>query len=135
MINREKYKDQIIKTILPRLNFGVDKKTGCIVDCGEMPECENCLFNNSFLKCINKRKEWLEQESSDSASIIDWDSVPIDTLIRITTRDGVPMVRHFAGVIGGKITYFADRRNSSDFKAIYPAKESDTVELEPDKGR
>lgn len=134
MTNREKYREQIISTILPQCRFGVDGITGHLFDCDKRQDCEDCLFIDAF-HCKEAKKVWLELESDSDISDTDWNSVPIDTLIHITTRDGVPMVRHFAGMIGGRITYFADRRNSSDFKAIYPVKESDTVELELDKGR
>lgn len=133
LTNREKYREQIINTNLHLFNFRVDGKTGRLTDCSGASDCEDCLFIDSF-QCKEAKKVWLKLESDSDTSDIDWNSIPIDTLIRITNRDGFVMVRHFAGLIGGKVTWFADRRNSSDFKAIYPVKESDTVELEPDKG-
>lgn len=132
MTNREKYKDHLINIMLHHFSFGINSRTGRLFDCNESRECEHCRFHAGAY-CPDERRIWLEQESDSDTSDIDWNSIPIDTLIRITTSSGAPMVRHFAGVIGGKVTYFADRRNSSDFKAIYPVRELDTVELEPDK--
>lgn len=83
------------------------------------------------MKLVNM-KRCRGQKFKDTS--INWVSVPIDTLIRITNKDGFTIIRHFAGLIGGQVTYFADRRDSSDFKAIYPVAESETVKLEPDKG-
>lgn len=133
LTNREKYREQIINATLHQISFGINNITGRLFDCSTTRDCEHCRFNGDTY-CTELRKVWLGLESDSDTSDMDWNSIPIDTLIHITNKDKFTMVRHFAGVIGGKITYFADRRNSSDFKAIYPVEESDTVELEPDKG-
>ena len=133
LINKEKYREQIINTSLHQFDFGINNETGRLFDCSETQDCEHCRFNAADY-CSESRKVWLGLESDSDTSDMDLNPIPIDTLIHITNKDGFTIARHFAGLIGGKVTYFADRRNSSDFKAIYPVEESETVKLEPDKG-
>lgn len=78
MTNFEKYKDDIIKTLLDN--------------------CENCQFNG---ECgPDTLRKWLDSECVEpEKEEVDWSKVPIDTKVLVSS-DGVTWYkRYFAGVL------------------------------------
>lgn len=114
MTNYEKYKSTIDR--LWKLNFliGVNKDTGAIKNCCEVP-CENCKFSQRFhhgLDCHIVKAKWLMSEYDELD--VDWANVPIDTpiLIKGYNEDSWQR-RYFAGLDEkGRVTAWADGRTS-----------------------
>lgn len=81
MTNYEKYKDDIIKTLLNN--------------------CENCQFND---ECgSDTLRKWLDSEYVESEKEeVDWSKVPIDTKVLVSDDNGNWVRGYFAGY---------DRRN------------------------
>lgn len=97
MKNREKYRDEIIKaiksretcefmndTVIPEF-IGSKTDSKCIC---EMGDCRACLIRLTL---------WLDEEYEEPE--VDWDNVPVDTLVRVKDfGDDVGILRYFKGI-------------------------------------
>lgn len=100
MKNREKYRDEIIKaiksretcefmndTVIPEF-IGSKTDSKCIC---EMGDCRACLIRFTL---------WLDEEYEEPE--IDWNNVPVDTLVRVRDREDQEWIlRYFKGIDDG----------------------------------
>ena len=100
MKNREKYREEIIKaiksretcefmndTVIPEF-IGSKTDSKCIC---EMGDCRACLIRFTL---------WLDEEYMESPNPeVDWDNVPVDTLVRVRDfEDEDWILRYFKGI-------------------------------------
>ena len=97
MKNREKYGEEIIKaiksretcefmndTVIPEF-IGSKTDSKCIC---EMGDCRACLIRFTL---------WLDEEYEEPE--VDWDNVPVDTLVRVREREDEEwLLRYFKGI-------------------------------------
>lgn len=99
MKNREKYREEIIKaiksretcefmndTVIPKF-IGSKTDSKCIC---EMGDCRACLIRFTL---------WLDEEYMEPPKPeVDWDNVPVDTLVRVRDSEGEDWIlRYFKG--------------------------------------
>lgn len=98
MNNREKYKDELIETIKKDGEIcGFMKKHGVLQMFGKDLDsfCEmNCVTCDTALQL------WLDEEYEEPPKPeVDWDNVPVDTLVRVKdVATDVGVLRYFKGI-------------------------------------
>ena len=98
MLNKEKYRDEILDIAEEGEAVAVDVKKNKLVSCYNI-DCEDCLFDGS---CCQKRKEWLNSEYVEPE--VDWNKVPVDTPILVRNSEKAEWEkRHFACIDDGKV--------------------------------
>lgn len=100
MKNREKHREEIIKaiksretcefmndTVIPEF-IGSKTDSKCIC---EMGDCRSCLIRFTL---------WLDEEYMEPQKPeVDWDKVPVDTLVRVREREDEEwLLRYFKGI-------------------------------------
>lgn len=106
MKNREKFRDEIIKaikshetckfmndTVIPEL-IGSKTDSECIC---EMGDCRACLIRFTL---------WLDEEYMESPKPkVDWNNVPVDTLVRVRNDEDSPWVLQYFKEFGEERNY------------------------------
>ena len=88
MKNKEKYAKEIIEIACNGNGIAVDKHSGTVGSCNNIPCC-NCLFDKNYY-CEKKRKEWAESEYVEKPVISKKDRAFLEYLgtgINYITRD------------------------------------------------
>lgn len=68
MVNKEKFKDELVDIICNGDSIAVDKETHIPVHCTKT-ECCKCLFNTMKLKCVDAMTDWSNQEYKEPTVI------------------------------------------------------------------
>lgn len=97
MLNREKYRNEIIDAVVNDIGL----KDGKPVSCFEV-RCVDCGFYDYGFGCRGKAKKWLNSEYVEPP--VDWSKVAVDTpiLVRDETDTGW-FKRYFAKYEDGKV--------------------------------
>lgn len=84
MLNKEKYKEDIMQVVLDGEIIAFDLTKSAVTACSET-DCHYCLFKDECRinesHAIAARREWLNSEYDKPE--IDWNKVPIDTPILV----------------------------------------------------
>ena len=102
MLNKEKFKDEIVEIACKGYDFAL--KDGTVVKCQDT-DCWTCSFSSHIdgVCCTVNRKNWANSEYEE---YVDWSKVPVDT--KILVRDAEDQQwkrRYFAGKIGVTVTH------------------------------
>lgn len=99
MLNIEKYKDELIKMGVLKIQ-DISVRKGKLEKCN-MRRCASCDLSVNF-SCQKQAKKWLFSEYKESE--VDWSKVKVDTPILVkNTEEGEWQKRHFAGFKYGKV--------------------------------
>lgn len=98
MINREKYKDEIINYIEDRGEFCKEFIEPNIIKPLGL-ECDDI----SCIRCQLLQTIWLDEEYKEPEPEVDWSKVEVDTPLKVTKCDGTEVIRYFAKCIDGKV--------------------------------
>ena len=112
MKNKEKYAKEIIELAVSRVGIAMDmdmKPVSC-----ESLRCDSecMLYDHKRRNCINHRlQEWAEQEY---VPFVDWNKVPIDAPIEVSSNNASWFKRHFAGKLSstGGVYVWCEGRTS-----------------------
>lgn len=127
MTNYEKNKELLDMYAVADVSWGVDRD-GKISECHG--NCGYCIFGLDEI-CTQKRLEWLQQEYKEPEVEVDWNKVPIDTLILVKQGESHEWEeRYFAGYMWGKVCAFDNGNTSEDFNGITPWKYAKLAEQE-----
>ena len=97
MTNREKFKDELDKILVPLITV-IDGKPVTCVDA----ECEGCFFEKICGRAGHNHDviDWLNAEYQEPP--VDWSKVPIDTPVLVSCDGERWYRRYFAGMRGGE---------------------------------
>lgn len=115
MLNREKYKDEILDIALMHQTAGFSLNTGKLMACGS-GNCFECKFshmnNNDALSynCGRRFKKWLDEEYKEPQ--VDWSKVPVDTKVLVKDQLGYWGKRYFAKYEDGRVFTFREGATS-----------------------
>ena len=97
MLNKEAYKDNIMKIACTGNSLALDKTTNKLTSCSEL-SCSDCVFSVRYIgeSCSDRVKVWA---NSQYEPVIDWSSLPVNTPLRLTlkTDSSIVYIRHYAG--------------------------------------
>lgn len=106
MLNKEKFKDEILEIACSGECLAVNKHTNKVCACSDM-YCADCKFNCA--NCSDMCKKWCNSEYGEPE--IDWSKVPVDTPIYVRfVKDWIP--RYFARSVNEGIYHFNDGKTS-----------------------
>ncbi len=109
MLNREKYRNEIIDAVVNDIGL----KDGKPVSCFQI-RCADCGFYDYDFGCNGKAKEWLNSEYVEPA--VDWSKVAVDTPILVGNYENyLHNRRYFAKYENGHI--YAYREGKTSFSA------------------
>ena len=109
MLNKEKFKDEIVEIACTGYDFALEN--GKVVNC-QYTDCWNCSFSSHIngVSCTVNRKNWANSEYEE---YVDWSKVPVDTKILVRDNENVPWTpRHFACIEHGCVYAFSYGRTS-----------------------
>lgn len=96
MKNREKYKNELMDVIkMDGRICGFVKKHSVFQMLGK--DRESFCGETSCIKCATVLQIWLDEEYEEPK--VDWESVPVDTLVRVRDREDQEWIlRYFKGI-------------------------------------
>ena len=109
MLNKEKFKDEIVEIACKGYDFALED--GKVVNC-QYTDCWECSFSSHIdgVCCTVNRKNWANSEYEE---YVDWSKVPVDTKILVRDDENVPWTpRHFACIEHGCVYAFSYGRTS-----------------------
>ena len=109
MLNKEKFKDEIVEIACKGYDFALEN--GTVVKCQDT-DCWECSFSSHIngVCCTVNRKNWANSEYEE---YVDWSKVPVDTKILVRDNENVPWTpRHFACIEHGCVYAFSYGRTS-----------------------
>ena len=109
MLNKEKFKDEIVEIACKGYDFALED--GKVVNC-QNTDCWKCSFSSHIngVCCTVNRKNWANSEYEE---YVDWSKVPVDTKILVRDDKDVPWTpRHFARIEHGCVYAFSYGRTS-----------------------
>lgn len=120
MLNKEKFAKEIVEIAINGNSNKIAVVDGKPCICGNTM-CHDCDFFNGGT-CIKKLNEWANSEYKEL--VIDWDKVPVDTLVLVWDYDDrCKKKRYYAGTNGTKFMSFtggATSWSSDSGKEITP---------------
>lgn len=121
MKNKEKYREQIEDIVFAGSDIAVIKTTGEPTTCNDNIRCRECLFCDGVNSgCCEARLAWLNKDADE----IDWENIPVDTLIEVQEPgDMIWRKRYFAGLVGGQPAYF--RSGATSKTTVAPPRQMD----------
>lgn len=109
MLNKEKFKDEILEIACNGESLALNKNTGKLTSCSGI-FCSNCEFKLDACSCLDACKIWCNSEYKEPE--VNWKAVPIDTPIYIKLAGNVWTPRYFSHYDNGDIYYFAGGKTS-----------------------
>lgn len=109
MLNKEKFKDEILEIACNGESLALNKNTGKLTSCSGI-FCSNCEFKLDACSCPDACKIWCNSEYKEPE--VNWKAVPIDTPIYIKRAGNVWTPRYFSHYDNGDIYYFAGGKTS-----------------------
>ena len=129
MLNKEYYRDLLVKSGIEQKELGLNEMTGEPTYCDEL-SCMNCDFNDNK-GCLQNRRDWANKEYKQAEKRIHWELVPLDTQVYIISDSYNDFPAYFASYSSGtgKIRVFNNGRTS------FTADIKETQEYSPEQIR
>lgn len=85
MLNKEKYKDEILELLLDYSTVAICN--GKICDCDKIDDCRECDFSHMYdgEDCNTALRKWADSEYEEPE--IDWERVPVDTPVLVVNYE------------------------------------------------